>query len=245
MVKQPPSWRNTNTAAHGYPAKIALAGRVMRNQLTPEPFGEDRPVETVQKREGSLSFRCQAVSLRTIALTSWPCREGEVRRGGRRHRWRQEWLPALSCTITRQGGDLPEQSGQVVVEAFPGHETIPERDDDGERKLDTPAGWRVIEKPTMGDAVIPGLGDHEGAILRPVAAFALYFEIERIPQGSIIRFYFAEPPLGLSQRQIFEHAVGMEFRQGLLHAMLVLSRQMPVDDLLKCLVHGAHRNNIH
>jgi hypothetical protein len=100
-------------------------------------------------------------------------------------------IPVAPITATRiirhyKGGhdaDLSEQSGKIVVEAFAGHQTVPERYHDCKRKPDGPIRRRIIEKLPAVDALIPRLGDHERAVLRPVAVLALHFEIERAHQN--------------------------------------------------------------
>jgi len=66
---------------------------------------------------------------------------------------------------------------------------------------------------------------------------AMDFEIERVPPEAIILFGPASPMVGLFEGQIFKQAFGMKRRQGLLHAVLVLGRQMAVDDSFKRFVH--------
>ena len=114
-----------------------------------------------------------------------------------------------------------------------GHQTVAKRHDDRQWQADGPVGRRVIEKPTAMDALVRGLGDHKSAVFRSVAALALDLELERIPPEPIMGFCAGAPAIGLAQRQILEHAVGMELNQSFLHAMRVLRRQLPVDDCFK------------
>jgi hypothetical protein len=100
----------------------------------------------------------------------------------------------------REGTDLPEQGRKIVVEALAGHEAIPERYDNGERKPDGAASRLAIEKPATVDTLISGLGDHESPILRPMAPFALYLEIEGVPPEPIIGFCSGASSIGLFQR---------------------------------------------
>jgi hypothetical protein len=69
---------------------------------------------------------------------------------------------------------------------------------------------------------------------------AVYFEIERVPPEAAIFFGPGTPTIGLFKRQIFKQAVGMERRQSLRHAVLVLGRQMAVDDCSSALSMSAH-----
>src|SRR5215471_19704201 len=82
--------------------------------------------------------------------------------------------PKLSNTKSGQDTDLSKQRGEIVVKALAGHQPVPERYYDRERKANGSAGRRVIEEPAAVDALIPGLGDHKSAVLRPVASFAFY-----------------------------------------------------------------------
>jgi hypothetical protein len=146
-------------------------------------------------------------------------------------------IPALCGAESRKDANLSEQGGKIVVETLAGHQAVAERYDDRERQVDGPARRRAIEKPATVDPLIPRLGDHEGALFRPVAPLAPYLEIEGIPPEPIISFRSGVPAIGFPQRQILEQAVVMEFRERLLHSVPLLGRQMPIDDGFRRLVH--------
>ena len=106
-----------------------------------------------------------SASLRTTARTWCPC----SRRRGTTCRPTIPVAPiTATCIIPTEGGqhaDLSQQTGKIMVETLASHQTVTERYHDRKRKPYPAPRRLIVEKSAVMDALIPGLGDHESAVL--------------------------------------------------------------------------------
>src|SRR5262249_35086986 len=88
----------------------------------------------------------------------------------------------------RIGSDLPQQRGEVVVEAFAEHQAVLEGQHHDEGLHDRPSGW--LDPQEAADmSPMPGRFGHVGLILGPAGALAwpaLYRDIEGGPPLAIV-----------------------------------------------------------